>query len=666
MGKCISSCSNTRDVGSFEEIFPLPSEEPIFHQSSPNLNAWDSAFQKSAKYRCALTHKLMLQPCKGSDGRFIEVDSLEESDIGGLPIRTYSSFQQKIKKFVADVQLKLVHEVAADLTLKHLSFLAEVLPLAVYFDVCRREFVEAIAQIDESKLGPFVKELATFPYSFALEAICQLSQGTRLASLLKEQLEANKARRAKSAANLRDLSSISEVGANTSLELPNLLLSEYQHELEDEANLPLHLQRPLKTDFQEIATEKLKYEEVKLKQCYLMVLRRLDVFTDAATTSTKYYKELERGTELAAMRMDSNSSLLPLLQFSFESALKSIQAKTLIKDREIHAICRQLKQGFEIGIDDLQEARKVSKVEYKTLLNTHLTSASRLEKQVGFFRPLLTSIQRPRTHFYWCEASSMRRRHLTLNSDEKFLDLQRQAFIQPAVNRNLPEVRNNFVSFADVNGQHLLFTCGNVSLFDASFQSYPNIRSCDLLRDFAVTTLPLIKHPRNCLTLAYFEDFVYALGGMSVDMQPSKKCERYSFSMKVWEDIDSLPEAVYECCSVVLEDTQHLYVLGKTYRDNKIGYVSELCLVTNTWRLLSVKLGEVGPLLCFTSEYKPDQIFYIQSNQVSSFRTYETQHQQLGKVDIRSFEPGQTAYYNRGKLLYLSKRQTLETLSLAL
>jgi hypothetical protein len=158
---------------------------------------------------------------------------------------------------------------------------------------------------------------------------------------------------------------------------------------------------------------------------------------------------------------------------------------------------------------------------------------------------------------------------------------------------HLPELQSQY-SYCEVRCQRNPRARVNSSLI---LQEQNLISQVDLGRDYAVTNKRYAIYSRRLHTLAYFEGFVYALGGIN-SSKAVKPCERLDLAHNVWGRIADLPVQVFGAVAVVKEDTRRLYLLsdarspysGIEVEADSVGLILELDLVSLKWLVLPLRL----------------------------------------------------------------------------
>mmetsp|Transcript_10883 Transcript_10883/g.21278 ORF Transcript_10883/g.21278 Transcript_10883/m.21278 type:complete len:395 (+) Transcript_10883:3075-4259(+) len=139
-------------------------------------------------------------------------------------------------------------------------------------------------------------------------------------------------------------------------------------------------------------------------------------------------------------------------------------------------------------------------------------------------------------------------------------------------------------------------------------------------------TFTLSRHPplqvsRFCHNSAYFDGFVYVVGGCDTS-QILGDCERYSLASKQWETIERLNAPAAQFSLVVLHKTRCMYALGGyDYQRSQSGNIQEFSFDRLTWKQCGVKLPlPQADISGFTIQEQADLVFFVQDYKVYSFQ----------------------------------------------
>jgi len=125
-------------------------------------------------------------------------------------------------------------------------------------------------------------------------------------------------------------------------------------------------------------------------------------------------------------------------------------------------------------------------------------------------------------------------------------------------------------------------------------------------KDFAVLLMPPMKrYGRLSFDFLYFKEYVYAIGGYTVD------CERFCINNRLWHRIPDLPFRLVEFAAVGLELTNSIYVMGGKIYNSLVEPVFVLDLNSMLWRLIKVSNCTGSMMPCFTASMSESSIFYI-------------------------------------------------------
>eukprot|EP00359_Climacostomum_virens_P008941 CAMPEP_0204909778 /NCGR_PEP_ID=MMETSP1397-20131031/8427_1 /ASSEMBLY_ACC=CAM_ASM_000891 /TAXON_ID=49980 /ORGANISM="Climacostomum Climacostomum virens, Strain Stock W-24" /LENGTH=147 /DNA_ID=CAMNT_0052079701 /DNA_START=188 /DNA_END=628 /DNA_ORIENTATION=+ len=141
-----------------------------------------------------------------------------------------------------------------------------------------------------------------------------------------------------------------------------------------------------------------------------------------------------------------------------------------------------------------------------------------------------------------------------------------------------------------------------------------------------------MNHLKTLHASAYFEGFVYAIGGYIGGFLDA--CERYNVAEDKWEDIPKLPEPASGFNALVLEFCKCLYVFGG---GNRI--VQEFSLETLQWRVLEFTLmTNQHWMISFRQSPDSSKLFYIDDSTLYSFCPQDSSPTKVKKLASSNYE----------------------------
>jgi hypothetical protein len=179
----------------------------------------------------------------------------------------------------------------------------------------------------------------------------------------------------------------------------------------------------------------------------------------------------------------------------------------------------------------------------------------------------------------------------------------------------------------------------------------------DTLKEFAVSSLPLMHTPQSCHAAVYHSQYLYVLAGSNAN--PLRECERYVWAESRWEDLPDLPAPGSDMSAVVLDNS--LYALGgSTGTFMELDTVQKLSLDSLTWELMDLKLPfEACSFPCFKIE---TQVFLVINWALYSFTPFE--FKKVKTLDIDDIYSSITSCYSRGILYYTTPMHGIHSIML--
>jgi hypothetical protein len=161
----------------------------------------------------------------------------------------------------------------------------------------------------------------------------------------------------------------------------------------------------------------------------------------------------------------------------------------------------------------------------------------------------------------------------------------------------------------------------------------------------AVTPKPPMKTPRYLHGSVFYGGFLYVIGGYNTSYLA--ECERYDSSQDKWQPIAPLPLSISNQEAIVCGYTRRIYIFGG---HNSTDLIQEFELESQTWKLLEVKLSSKSYFIpCFRVKNQA-LIYFIQGGALRSFSpiTYT-----LANVKpVTNIQSYRQCYYAKGTLYY--------------
>jgi hypothetical protein len=162
----------------------------------------------------------------------------------------------------------------------------------------------------------------------------------------------------------------------------------------------------------------------------------------------------------------------------------------------------------------------------------------------------------------------------------------------------------------------------------------------------AVTPKPPIKAPRWAHGSVFYGGFLYVIGGYNGSVNLAE-CERYDSLQDKWEPIAPLPHACREHEAIVCGYTRRIYNFG----GHNLDLIQEFELESQSWKLLEVKLpSKSNAIPCFRVKNQA-LIYFIQDGALRSFSPITYTLASVKPVTNIQSHNG-LSYYAKGTLYY--------------
>mmetsp|Transcript_6634 Transcript_6634/g.11712 ORF Transcript_6634/g.11712 Transcript_6634/m.11712 type:complete len:275 (-) Transcript_6634:57-881(-) len=116
-----------------------------------------------------------------------------------------------------------------------------------------------------------------------------------------------------------------------------------------------------------------------------------------------------------------------------------------------------------------------------------------------------------------------------------------------------------------------------------------NVVLIDLSRDHAVINKPHIITIRSGHGAAYFEGYLYVIGGRKM-FDGLKECERFSLKESRWEALSPLPLPCCCTCVIACKETESLYSLTGDFKC--LTSIQRLSIRSLAWDIMPLKLPD--------------------------------------------------------------------------
>jgi hypothetical protein len=175
----------------------------------------------------------------------------------------------------------------------------------------------------------------------------------------------------------------------------------------------------------------------------------------------------------------------------------------------------------------------------------------------------------------------------------------------------------------------------------------------------AVTPKPPMKTPRFAHGSVFYGGFLYVIGGRNTSYLA--ECERYDISQDKWLPIAPLPHANSHQEAIVCGYTRRIYILGGYISTGHLDLIQEFELESQTWKLLEVKLpSKSNAIPCFRGKNQA-LIYFIQGGALHSFSPITSTLANVKPVtNILSYHG--PSYFAKGILYYPHQSGPLQKL----
>jgi hypothetical protein len=163
-------------------------------------------------------------------------------------------------------------------------------------------------------------------------------------------------------------------------------------------------------------------------------------------------------------------------------------------------------------------------------------------------------------------------------------------------------------------------------------------------RNYTAHQMTPMHSMRNWHGSIYYQDYVYVLGGEHCFASISK-CERYDISRGVWRILPDLPEAVCGICPAVVEQTSNIYVLGGR---NGVWFdiIQVLDIEKGLWSIMNIKLSQPDSCLpCFKLRADSVDLLFVLNGKLFVLRTKEDRIQFIRSLGKNVYCNGGPSYF---------------------
>jgi hypothetical protein len=164
----------------------------------------------------------------------------------------------------------------------------------------------------------------------------------------------------------------------------------------------------------------------------------------------------------------------------------------------------------------------------------------------------------------------------------------------------------------------------------------------------AVTPKNPMEMARRLHGLVFYGGFLYVIGGFN--SAHLAECERYDILHNHWQPIPPLPHASNSHAAIVCGDTRRIYTLGG-WNGSYLDLIQEFELESQTWKLLEVKLPYKSHYIPWFRVKNQALIYFIQGGALHSFSPITYTLANIKTIDNIQSSQG-ACYFVNGSLYY--------------
>mmetsp|Transcript_32423 Transcript_32423/g.56080 ORF Transcript_32423/g.56080 Transcript_32423/m.56080 type:complete len:687 (-) Transcript_32423:118-2178(-) len=193
--------------------------------------------------------------------------------------------------------------------------------------------------------------------------------------------------------------------------------------------------------------------------------------------------------------------------------------------------------------------------------------------------------------------------------------------------------------------------------------NYMNEVHCIYARSNVVVQLPSLSVARFGHAAVYYDGCVYVMGGkyesyFSTTYLPD--CERYHVTELRWEKIRSLKQGCYGLSAIVLQETHSIYAFGGSCYSGALDLIQKYCLKTQDWKALHLKLPTPEALIVY---FKVDeaQVYFINGGVLYCFNPSTNSIMKIKPFPMKTSGLCGESFYRNG-ILYVgnNKKEALK------
>lgn len=573
--------------------------------------------EESRQFRCALSNKLMQFPHKGTDGKHYDLSS--HSTVSSLlapNTKVDKELLEATSLYIKRSLTALVEELDRDATSAstHSEFICEL------FEHSSHELSKRISRLEDHKIDivaiQLVEKLPT-----VIEILKNVNYKADLYILKHFLLKTADWQRDNTGKMLRfvekAIMSFAVSDPRPVIEIVETAMRVYPSHINSALLIRMNL--IVLDAYAKPKCNRLRAFNGALirKEAYLKLVSRLEVLVFSCLASRN---------RVVSLGLEGGSATW--VDLAFTAAYDQVKLADSSTDRKIQDVNERLFHAYNSIENDLQLAIQDSDEAFQAQHLNHLGLANEMEGIVSSFFPQPARRIKPPLYLYYQGSTNI----IRLRAGKKIIQL------------NHANAWLKCCAYAD-NKLVVIKNCPR--------NIHPGVDTIcliDLKRDYSAIALPCSKksYDKKGSCFASAPGYVYAFNIKASGFE-KYQAERYSMNSGIWEDISPLP-IVLPISSVNVIDSLHaLYAIGCP-RDSRTRVV-ELCLITNSWRVLNVVLPNYAITQSLTCLEFPDYLYVVQGNWLHLLDPQSESYQKHSRFDQNfQFDNLRVACFSEGVL----------------
>jgi hypothetical protein len=644
-------------------------EQHLPKHSSQRAKLAESIREKSKKYRCVLSNRLMTSPVMAPDGNYYEQSCLEaHPSMSSEGVMLDSKLKSKIAEFSREslkglaghLSEKGLPEDFFELTAECLSVISS--ETKTWFSMLGSVEGDAMTKLSAQLMYLVGEDDLITLMHHSTEGLPTLALCLAKLFMLKPLSER---------AFEEAFRCLIELLSQATLSAGAIDFTEQVSERLNSTQL-CQMNQALKTQSREEEAE-LRMEKLRLKEAYLR-LKEGDTETAVRLVSAlqntphlerevlEFYEEAGMPCEKISVLKHKLSTALELVGRESPSLAATLDTLQQLVYAELKALCseavaQQALSSLKVEVESLREdlaqiARQCKQAQsakeailQRLEVHSHEAEANeqdlyslreevlRLNRELAETKDLL---QDTKEALYYMQTSQLHEGHAFIYSYTYDTDLLHRTSLVTGEqsSHQVPAYQFKWgCCWSEVPGGDLLITGGGCP-------AGREVVRIDV-RTFEVSRQAGMRTSRREHAAVYHTPHLYVIGG--IDSSYLRDCERFVSAHNRWEALPPLPRACRSTSGVVVEGS--LYALGGYGEDSDL--VQKLSLDRLTWELMQLRLPDVGEdIACF--KLRDTEVYMVVNKTLYSFTAHQVLPIKTLAEDISS-RCG-ASYYCRGTL----------------